>query len=70
MAVINDSDAYLNKDRLLAQHQAALSLLQGRLDRPGIIITTSEFTSSAKEFANSLNKEIELWDINYLLQNI
>lgn len=36
MAVINDSDAYLNKDRLLAQHQAALSLLQGKLDRPGL----------------------------------
>jgi len=36
MAVINDSDAYLNKDRLLAQHQAALSLLQGKLDKPGL----------------------------------
>lgn len=37
MALINDSDAYLKKDRLLAQHQAALSLLQGKLDRPGLI---------------------------------
>jgi|GEM_PF-1706096 len=36
MAIINDSDAYLNKDRLLAQHQAALSLLQGKLERPGL----------------------------------
>lgn len=36
MAIIKDSDAYLNKDRLLAQHQAALSLLQGKLDRPGL----------------------------------
>lgn len=34
--MINDSDAYLNKDRLLAQHQAALSLLQGKLDKPGL----------------------------------
>jgi SAM-dependent methyltransferase len=36
MPIINDSDAYLNKDRLLAQHQAALSLLQGKLDKPGL----------------------------------
>lgn len=34
MAAIKDSDAYLNKERLLAQHQAALSILQGRLDNP------------------------------------
>ncbi len=36
MAAINDSDAYLNKERLLAQHQAALSLLQGKLDQLGL----------------------------------
>jgi SAM-dependent methyltransferase len=36
MGLIYDSDVYLNKDRLLAQHQAALSLLQGRLDKPGL----------------------------------
>jgi HJR/Mrr/RecB family endonuclease len=35
-----------------------------------IIITTSEFTASAKEFAGSLTKEIELWDINYLTHNL
>lgn len=31
-----------------------------------VIITTSEFTASAKEFARSMTKQIELWDINYL----
>lgn len=36
MAAIKDSDAYLNKERLLAQHQAALSILQGRLENPKI----------------------------------
>lgn len=36
MSKINDSDAYLNKERLLAQHQAALSLLQSKLDKPGL----------------------------------
>lgn len=35
-----------------------------------IIITTSEFTASAKEFANSMRKKIELWDINYLTENL
>lgn len=35
-----------------------------------IIITTSEFTASAKEFANSMTKKIELWDINYLTENL
>lgn len=37
MATIHDSDAYLNKDRLLAQHQSALSILQGKLDSPDLI---------------------------------
>lgn len=36
MSAINDSDAYMDKGRLLAQHQAALSLLQGKLDKPGL----------------------------------
>ena len=36
MSIIGDSDAYLKKDRLLAQNQAALSLLQGKLDKPGL----------------------------------
>lgn len=36
MAAIKDSDAYLNKERLLAQHQAALSILQGKLDNPKV----------------------------------
>lgn len=36
MSAINDSDAYMDKERLLAQHQAALSLLQGKLDKPGL----------------------------------
>lgn len=35
-----------------------------------VIITTSEFTASAKEFASSMTKKIELWDINYLTQNL
>jgi restriction endonuclease Mrr len=35
-----------------------------------IIITTSEFTASAKEFAGSMTKAIELWDINFLMQNL
>lgn len=35
-----------------------------------VIITTSEFTSSAKEFASSMTKKIELWDINYLTDNL
>ncbi len=36
----------------------------------GIIITTSDFTSSAKEFASSMTRKIELWDINYLTENL
>lgn len=36
MAIIKDSEAYLNKERLLAQHQAALSILQGKLDNPKV----------------------------------
>ncbi len=36
MVLIHDSDAFLNSDRLLSQHQAAISLLQGKLDRPGL----------------------------------
>lgn len=35
-----------------------------------VIITTSEFTASAKEFASSMTKKIELWDINYLTENL
>lgn len=35
-----------------------------------ILITTSEFTSSAKDFATSLKRQIELWDINYLTDNL
>lgn len=35
-----------------------------------VIITTSEFTASAKEFASSMTKEIELWDIYYLTENL
>lgn len=36
----------------------------------GIIITTSEFTASAREFASSMKRKIELWDINYLTENL
>jgi HJR/Mrr/RecB family endonuclease len=35
-----------------------------------IIITTSEFTASAKEFASTMKRTIELWDINYLIANL
>lgn len=36
MAVIKDSDAVLEKERLFAQHQAALTLLQGLIDNPKV----------------------------------
>lgn len=36
MGAIKDSDAVLEKERLFAQHQAALTILQGLLDKPGI----------------------------------
>lgn len=32
----------------------------------GILITTSTFTNSARDFAKSLHKKIELWDLSYL----
>jgi HJR/Mrr/RecB family endonuclease len=35
-----------------------------------IAITTSEFTSSAKDFAMSVKRPIELWDIHYLINMI
>lgn len=35
-----------------------------------IIITTSEFTSSAKELAKAMEKDIELWDYNFLCNKI
>ncbi len=35
-----------------------------------IIITTSEFTASAKEFASSMQKKIELWDIHFLTKEL
>lgn len=35
-----------------------------------IIMTTSEFTSSAKDFATTIGKKVELWDLEYLLMNI
>ncbi len=36
MTAIADSNAYLNRERLLAQHQAALTLLQAQLSNPAI----------------------------------
>jgi ubiquinone/menaquinone biosynthesis C-methylase UbiE len=36
MGAISDSDAVLEKERLFAQHQAALTILQGLIDKPGI----------------------------------
>tara|TARA_R110001599_G_scaffold91528_1_gene240501 strand:- start:1053 stop:1898 length:846 start_codon:yes stop_codon:yes gene_type:complete len=36
MSTINDSDAILEKERLFAQHQAALTILQGLIDVPGL----------------------------------
>lgn len=36
MSAINDSDAVLEKERLFAQHQAALTILQGLIDVPGL----------------------------------
>lgn len=35
-----------------------------------IIITTSEFTASAKEYAKSIDKRVDLWDINTLLEKV
>lgn len=35
-----------------------------------IIITTSEFTASAKAFASSMKRKIELWDINFLTEHL
>lgn len=35
-----------------------------------VIITTSEFTASAKEFASSMTKKIELWDMDFLMKNL
>jgi SAM-dependent methyltransferase len=34
MTAIADSDAYLNQDRMLSQHQAALTILQGMVANP------------------------------------
>jgi ubiquinone/menaquinone biosynthesis C-methylase UbiE len=36
MGTIKDSNAYQNKDKMLIQHQAALSVLQGKLENPDI----------------------------------
>jgi SAM-dependent methyltransferase len=36
LTTIADSTAYKNSDRILPQHQAALTLLQGRLSVPGV----------------------------------
>lgn len=41
MSVIADSDAVLEKERLFAQHQAALTILQGLIDVPNL--TTFEW---------------------------
>lgn len=35
-----------------------------------IIITTSEFTSSAKGYASGIGKKIDLWDLEYLFTNL
>lgn len=35
-----------------------------------LIITTSEFTSSAKEYASTIDRKIELWDLDYLFKKI
>ena len=41
----------------------------GAADR-AIIISTSEFTTSAIHFAASMKKPIELWDINFLVKKV
>ncbi len=35
----------------------------------GILLTTSAFTLSARDFANSLPYKIELWDLNFIEKN-
>ena len=35
-----------------------------------LIITTSDFTSSAKDFVSKMNEKVELWNIENLIEQI
>src|SRR5271157_3010579 len=61
MGVIADSNAYLDRDRMLSQHQAALTLLQARLSNPdGSKVRWLDLACGRGQIISALDKNLSV----------